>query len=51
MGILLLFVKKSVSIIKYDGYIGFEPILTNDSYERATEDESEDIKGLDRTIN
>jgi sugar phosphate isomerase/epimerase len=41
---------KSLSTIKYDGYISFEPILTNDGYETATKDGLEAIKGLERTI-
>jgi len=41
---------KSLSTIKYDGYISFEPILTNDRYETATKDGLEAIKTLERTI-
>ena len=41
---------KSLSTIKYDGYISFEPILTDDRYETAIEDGLEAIKALERTI-
>jgi sugar phosphate isomerase/epimerase len=41
---------KSLSTIKYDRYISFEPILTNDRYETATKDGLEAIKALERTI-
>jgi len=41
---------KSLSTIKYDGYISFEPILTNDRYETATKDGLEVINAIERTI-
>jgi sugar phosphate isomerase/epimerase len=40
----------SLNTIKYDGYISFEPILTNDKYETATKDGLEVIEALERTI-
>jgi sugar phosphate isomerase/epimerase len=41
---------KSLSTIKYDGYISFEPILTDDRYETVTKDGLEVIKAVERTI-
>ncbi|MGA8084156.1 MAG: sugar phosphate isomerase/epimerase family protein [Candidatus Nitrosopolaris sp.] len=41
---------KSLSTIKYDGYISFEPILTDDRYETATKDGLEVIKAIERSI-
>lgn len=41
---------KSLSTIKYDGYISFEPILTDDRYETVTKDGLEVIKAIERTI-
>jgi sugar phosphate isomerase/epimerase len=41
---------KSLCTIKYDGYISFEPILTNDKYETATKVGLEVIKAIERTI-
>jgi sugar phosphate isomerase/epimerase len=41
---------KTLGTIKYDGYISFEPILTNDRYETATKDGLEVIKAIERTI-
>jgi sugar phosphate isomerase/epimerase len=39
---------KSLSTIKYDGYISFEPILTNDKYETATKDGLDFVKAIER---
>jgi sugar phosphate isomerase/epimerase len=41
---------KSLSTIKYDGYISFERILTDDRYETATKDGLEVMKAIERTI-
>ena len=41
---------KGLSTIKYDGYISFEPILTNNKYETATKDGLEVIKAIERMI-